>query len=88
MLSFEQLMAKINHPPPIRKKTILSEFFFIYSLVAILLSNFFWFDLMNICGSDHKLIAIYTGIWVPTTMSLSYLFKGKPQRKYSKLKYK
>ena len=88
MLSFEQLIAKINHPPPIQKKTILSEFFFIYSLVAILLSNFFWFDFMNICGSDHKLIAIYTGIWVPTTMCLSYLFKEKPKRKSSKLKYK
>ena len=88
MLSLEQLMEKINHPPPIGRKTILSEFFFIYSLVAILLSNFFWFDLMNICGSDHKLIAIYTGIWVPTTMCLSYLFKDKPRRKSSKLTYK
>lgn len=88
MLSLEQLMEKRNPRPLIRKRTILSEFFFIYSLVAILLSNFFWFDFMNICGSDHKLIAIYTGIWVPTTMCLSYLFKDKPQRKSSKLSYK
>lgn len=88
MLSFTQLMEKTNPSPPIQKKTVLSEFFFIYSLVAIILSNFFWFDFMNICGSDHKLIAIYTGIWVPTTMCLSYLFKKKPQRKSSKLTYK
>ena len=88
MLSLTHLIEKINPPPPIRKRTIISEFFFYYSLAAILLSNFFWFDIMNICGSDHKLIAIYTGIWVPTTMCLSYLFKDKPQRKSSKLSYK
>ena len=88
MLSYTLLMEKKDPHSPIRKKTVLSEFFFIYSLVAILLSNFFWFDFMNICGSDHKLMAIYTGIWVPTTMCLSYLFKDKPLRKSSKLTYK
>lgn len=88
MLSYKQLMEKENPYPPIRKKTVLSEFFFIYSLAAILLSNFYWFDFMNICGSDHKLIAIYTGIWVPTTMCLSHLFKRKPKKQSSKLTYK
>ena len=73
-------MDRIYPSTPIQKKTFLSEFFFFYSLFAILLSNFFWFDFLNICGADHKLTAIYTGIWVPTTMCLSYLFKKKPRR--------
>ena len=88
MHSFAKLMEKKSPSPLIRKKTVLSEFFFIYSLVAILLSNFFWFDFLNICGKDHKLIAIYTGIWVPTTMCLSYLFKKRSPRKSAELSYK
>ena len=88
MSSYTQLIEKTNPSPPMRKKTVLSEFFFIYSLAAILLSNFYWFDFMNICGSDHKLIAIYTGIWVPTTMSLSHLFKKKQKKQSSKSTYK
>ena len=88
MLSYSKLLGSVRTANPNQKKTFLSEFFFIYSLVAILLSNFFWFDFINICGSDHKLMAIYTGIWVPTTMCLSYLFKDKPLRKSTKLPYK
>ncbi len=81
-------MDSFYHLEPIRKKTILSEFFFIFSLFAILLSNFFWFDFLNICSADHKIVAIYTDIWVPTTMHLSYLFKKKPSKKASELLYK
>ena len=83
-----RLIEKQMPRTPLAKKTILSEFFFIYSLAAILLSNFFWFDLLDICGEDHKLIAIYTGIWVPTTMCLSYAFKSRANRKSTQLKYK
>ncbi|MAH40609.1 MAG: hypothetical protein CML08_04330 [Puniceicoccaceae bacterium] len=83
-----RLIEKQMPRTPLAKKTILSEFFFIYALGAILLSNFFWFDLLDICGDDHKLKAIYTGIWVPTTMALSYAFKTRPHRKLTQLKYK
>ena len=87
-MQFDKLIEKQRPRTFISKKTFLSEFFFIYSLAAILLSNFFWFDLLDICGAEHKLIAIYTGIWVPTTMTLSYAFKSRPLRKSTKLKYK
>ena len=67
------------------KKTFFSEFFFLFSLSAIILSNIIWFDLFEYFGDRHKLLAIYVGVWAPTTMSLSYIFRSRKVTKRSSL---
>tara|TARA_B100001778_G_scaffold313365_1_gene297737 strand:- start:9 stop:284 length:276 start_codon:yes stop_codon:yes gene_type:complete len=86
--SDNKFSAKENPVKNVGKKTFLSEFFFVYSLGAIILSNFMWFDFMGYFGEEHKLLAIYVGVWVPTTMSLSYVFRVRPVSYHSALKYK
>ena len=72
-------------------KTFISEFFFFFSLSAIILSNIIWFDFFENFGERNKLLAIYIGVWVPTTMSLSYIFRSRKltrKSSQSKLEYK
>ena len=88
IISDNKLSAKENPVKNVGKKTFISEFFFVYSFGAIILSNFIWFDFFSYFGEEHKLLAVYVGVWVPTTMSLSYVFRIRPIGDKPKLAYK